>query len=71
MGEVNNLGGWLTTRIRPPCAGNGATRMVVIVAGRPFAVMGFAVVKGKSVEIDAIAEPKRLRRIAAAILTEQ
>lgn len=39
--------------------------------GRPFAVMGFTVAKGKIVEIDTIADPERVRRIAAAVLADQ
>lgn len=40
------------------------------MAGRPFAVMGFIVAKGKIVEIDVIADPERVRRVAAAVLTD-
>jgi RNA polymerase sigma-70 factor (ECF subfamily) len=50
---------------------NGAAGVVVTVAGRPFAVMGFTVVDGKIVEIDAIADPERVRRIAAAVLADE
>jgi RNA polymerase sigma-70 factor (ECF subfamily) len=42
--------------------------MVVTVRGRPFAVMGFTGSGGKIVEIDAIADPARVGRIAAAVL---
>ena len=45
--------------------------MVVTVGGRPFAVMGFTVAEGKIVEIDAIADPERVRRIAAAVLPDE
>jgi RNA polymerase sigma factor (sigma-70 family) len=48
---------------------NGAPGVVVTVAGRPFAVMAFTVAQGKIVEIDAIADPQRVRTIAAAVLT--
>jgi RNA polymerase sigma-70 factor (ECF subfamily) len=51
-----------------PALVNGAAGVVVTVAGRPFAVMGFTVAEGKIVEIDAIADPERVRRIAAAVL---
>jgi RNA polymerase sigma factor (sigma-70 family) len=54
-----------------PALVNGAAGVVVTIAGRPFAVMGFIVAAGKIVEIDAIADPKRVRRIAAAVLTEE
>jgi RNA polymerase sigma factor (sigma-70 family) len=54
-----------------PALVNGAAGVVVTVAGRPFAVMGFIVGgEGKIVEIDAIADPERVRRIAAAVLTD-
>ena len=45
---------------------NGAAGVVVTVGGRPFAVMGFIVADGRIVEIDAIADPQRVRRLAAA-----
>jgi RNA polymerase sigma factor (sigma-70 family) len=51
-----------------PALVNGAAGVVVTVAGRPFAVMGFTVAGGRIVEIDAIADPERVRRIAAAVL---
>jgi ketosteroid isomerase-like protein len=54
-----------------PALVNGAAGVVVTVAGRPFAVMGFTVAHGKIVEIDAIADPERIRRIAAAVLTDE
>ena len=59
-----------TAQLRPALV-NGAAGVVVTVAGRPFAVMGFTVAGGKIVEIDAIADPKRVRRIAARVLTDQ
>ena len=52
-----------------PALVNGAAGVVVTVGGRPFAVMGFTVAESKIVEIDAIADPERVRRIAAAVLT--
>jgi RNA polymerase sigma-70 factor (ECF subfamily) len=51
-----------------PARVNGAAGAVITMRGRPFAVMGFTVVDGKIVEIDAIADPERVRRIAAAVL---
>jgi hypothetical protein len=44
---------------------NGAAGVVVTVGGRPITVLGFTVADGRIVEIDAIAEPERARRIAA------
>jgi RNA polymerase sigma-70 factor (ECF subfamily) len=50
-----------------PALVNGAAGAVITVRGRPFAVMGFTVAEGKIVEIDAIADPDRVHRIAAAV----
>jgi RNA polymerase sigma-70 factor (ECF subfamily) len=54
-----------------PALVNGAAGVVITVDGRPFAVMGFTVNEGKIVEIDAIADPDRVRRIAAAVLGDE
>ena len=54
-----------------PVMVNGTAGVVVTVAGRPITVMGFTVAEGKIVEIDAIADPARVRRIAAAVLTAE
>jgi RNA polymerase sigma factor (sigma-70 family) len=51
-----------------PALVNGTAGVVVTVKGRPFAVLGFTVTDGRIVEIDAIADPDRVRRIAAAVL---
>ena len=51
-----------------PALVNGAAGMVVTRRGRPVTVMGFTVTGGKIAEIDAIADPERARRIAAAVL---
>jgi RNA polymerase sigma factor (sigma-70 family) len=53
-----------------PALVNGATGAVITVNGRPLAVMGFTVSGDKIVEIDAIADPDRVRRIAAAVLSD-
>ena len=50
---------------------NGAAGVVITVHGRPYAVMGFTVADGKIVEIDAIADPERVRRVAAAVLGKE
>ena len=47
---------------------NGAAGVVVAPGGNPFSVMGFTVAHGKIVEIDAIADPERLRRLDLAVL---
>jgi hypothetical protein len=40
------------------------------VHGRPYAVMGFTVADGKIIDIDAIADPERVERLAEAVLSE-
>jgi RNA polymerase sigma-70 factor, ECF subfamily len=55
-------------RLRPALV-NGTAGMVVTLDGQPMTVMGFTVTDGKIVEIDAITDPERVRRIAAAVLT--
>jgi RNA polymerase sigma-70 factor (ECF subfamily) len=56
-----------TARLHPALL-NGAAGVVVTLAGRAIAVMGFTVAGGKVVEIDAIGDPDRVRRVAAAVL---
>lgn len=58
-----------SAQLRPALV-NGTAGVVVMVAGRPFAVMGFIVTEAKIVEIDIIADPERVRRVAAAVLTD-
>ena len=53
-----------------PALVNGAAGVVVTVRGRPFVVMAFTVAAGKVVEIDVIGDRDRVRRIAAAVLTD-
>jgi RNA polymerase sigma factor (sigma-70 family) len=54
-----------------PALINGAAGVVIIVDGRPFAVMGFTVAHGKIVEIHAIADPARVETIATAVLNDE
>ena len=44
-----------------PATVNGAAGAVVVVDGRPFAVVGFTVSNGRIAEIDLIADPAKLR----------
>ena len=46
-----------------PALVNGAAGVVVIRHGDPFSVLGFTVTNGRIVEIDALADPERLRRL--------
>ena len=47
---------------------NGAAGVVAMLDGRVFSVMGFVVVAGRIVEINAIADPERLRALDLALL---
>ncbi len=51
-----------------PALINGAAGAVIVLRGRPFAVVGFTVDAGRIVRIDAILGAERVRRIAAAVL---
>ncbi|HEX6710008.1 MAG TPA: sigma-70 family RNA polymerase sigma factor [Rubrobacter sp.] len=53
-----------------PALVNGAAGVVVISRGRPIAVMGFTIMRGKIVEIDVLANPARLRQLDLAILDD-
>jgi RNA polymerase sigma factor (sigma-70 family) len=70
VAEQSLRGALLSAEIHPALV-NGAAGAVITVAGRPFAVMGFTVSDGKIVEIDAIADPGRVRRIAASVLGDE
>ncbi len=52
----------LSPFVRPALV-NGAAGVVVAPRGRPFAVMGFTVRRGRIAEIDVLADPARLRRL--------
>lgn len=54
-----------------PALVNGAAGAVITVRGRPFAIMGFTVVEGRIVEIDAIGDPERVARTAAPLLAAE
>jgi RNA polymerase sigma factor (sigma-70 family) len=53
-----------------PALVNGAAGVVVAPRGRPYAVMGFIVRRGKIVAIDALADPARLRELDLAVLDD-
>ena len=59
-------------RLKPP---GGAQRhrpgVIVTMRGRPVTVVGFTVAGGRIVEIDAIADAERVRRITAAALGDE
>jgi RNA polymerase sigma factor (sigma-70 family) len=51
-----------------PVLVNGAAGAVVAPHGRPFAVMGFTVARGKIVEIEVFTDTARLRRLDLSVL---
>jgi RNA polymerase sigma factor (sigma-70 family) len=59
----------LSPFVRPALV-NGAAGVVVAPEGRLFSVMGFTVVGGRIVEIDAIADPARLGELDLAVLDD-
>jgi RNA polymerase sigma-70 factor, ECF subfamily len=64
------MGGWPAARLRPVLV-NGSPGVVVTLRGRPFAVMCFTVAGSKITEVNTIADPGRVRTIAAAVLTAE
>ena len=53
-----------------PALVNGAAGVVTAPGGKPYAVMGFTVARGKIVEIDILADPARLRQLDLAVLDD-
>ena len=58
--------GWLAQ----PALVNGAPGVVVRRSGRPFAVIGFTVRRGKILAIDMLADPARLRHLDLSALND-
>ena len=53
-----------------PALVNGAAGVVVTLRGRPVTVVGFTVAGGRIAEIDAIADPERVRTVAVTALSD-
>jgi RNA polymerase sigma factor (sigma-70 family) len=53
-----------------PVLVNGAAGAVITMGGRPFAVMAFTVADDRIAEIDTIADPDRVARLAGPVLAE-
>ena len=64
-GQARGFPGALVT----PALVNGSAGAVITVRGRPIAILGFTVVDGRIVAIDGIADPERVRRVAAVLLS--
>jgi RNA polymerase sigma factor (sigma-70 family) len=58
-------------RFARPALVNGAAGIVVAAPGRPLAVAGFTVARGRIVEIDLLADPARLRRLDLTVLDDR
>jgi RNA polymerase sigma-70 factor (ECF subfamily) len=71
VAAVSRHARWIPGASVRPALVNGAAGAVISVAGRPLAVMGFTIVDDIIVEIDAIADPERVRTIAAAVIDER
>jgi RNA polymerase sigma factor (sigma-70 family) len=54
-----------------PVLVNGTAGIVAVPGGRPFAVLGFTVRRGKIVEILILADPERLRRLDLSVLDDR
>jgi len=52
-----------------PALINGAAGVVITLDGQPYLVMAFTVVNEQVVELDLIADPERVRRVASAVLS--
>jgi RNA polymerase sigma-70 factor (ECF subfamily) len=52
-----------------PALINGAAGVVITLDGQPHGVMAFTVVNDQIVEVDIIADPDRIRRVASAVLS--
>jgi RNA polymerase sigma factor (sigma-70 family) len=68
---ARGLAGVLRVAELRPALVNGTAGVVVTMRGQPMTVMGFTVADGKIAEIDAIADPERLRQITATVLTDE
>jgi len=52
-----------------PALINGAAGVVITLDGQPHVVMAFTVVNDQVVELDIIADPERVRRVASTVLS--
>jgi RNA polymerase sigma factor (sigma-70 family) len=53
-----------------PALINGAAGVVITLHGQPHVVMAFTIVNQQVVELDLIADPERVRRVASAVLSD-
>jgi RNA polymerase sigma-70 factor (ECF subfamily) len=50
---------------------NGTAGVIVSMEGKPVNVMGFSILDGMIVEINTIADPERVEKIATAASTDE
>jgi len=62
------LAGAIPSAVLRPALVNGSAGVVVMIKQRPFAVMGFVVMRDKVVEINVVLDPDRLARLDPAVL---
>jgi RNA polymerase sigma-70 factor (ECF subfamily) len=53
-----------------PALVNGTVGAVITRNGQPFSILAFTVIDGKIIEIDGIADPDRVQRLATAVLSQ-
>ena len=66
LGQARRYAG--LARFARPALVNGAAGVVVAPGGRPFAVIGITVARGKIVEMDVFADPTRVRDLDLTVL---
>ena len=54
-------------RFARPAVVNGAARLIVVPRDRPIAVLGFTIAAGRIVELDLIADPDKLKKVAPTV----
>jgi RNA polymerase sigma factor (sigma-70 family) len=64
------LRNWRLDRLTRPALINGAAGVIAFERGRPVALVGFTVRRGKIAAIDVLADPKRLRRLDLTVLDD-
>jgi RNA polymerase sigma factor (sigma-70 family) len=67
---LSGLAAGLRVAVLHPAVVNGAAGVVVTLRGQPVTVIGFTVADGRIAEIDAIADPQRVRTISTGSLDD-
>lgn len=52
-----------------PAVVNGAAGVVIILSGQPSTIIGFTIAEDRIVEIDAVADPERVRTITSTVVS--